>query len=110
MLASGNIMREKKFTLRIPAGEFAAADPLIPPEAVQGEEIIVQGIIDCAFEENGALVLLDYKTDRVDSMAALLERYGAQLRYYRRAMRECFRLDVAQTLIYSFWLGAWAEV
>ena len=110
MLASANIMREKKFTLRIPAAEFAAQDPLIPLQAAQGEEIVVQGIIDCAFEEDGALILLDYKTDRVEVMAALLERYGEQLRLYRRAMRECFDMRVTQTLIYSFWLGDWVEV
>jgi len=110
MLASGNIMREKKFTLRIPAWEFAQGDPLIKPEDVQDEYVVVQGIIDCAFEENGALVLLDYKTDRVDALATLRERYGGQLAYYRRAMRECFGMEIAETLIYSFWLGDWVAV
>ena len=102
MLASGKIMREKKFTLRIPAAEFS-------PDAA-GESVVVQGIIDCAFEENGALVLLDYKTDRVESMEVLRERYGGQLAYYRRAMRECFGMEAAETLIYSFWLGEWVGV
>jgi len=110
MLASGNIMREKKFTLRIPAAEFTAGDPLVKPEDVEDEYVVVQGIIDCAFEENGALVLLDYKTDRVEELEVLRERYGGQLSYYRRAMNECFGLRVAQTLIYSFWLGDWVEV
>jgi len=108
MLASGNLMREKKFTLRIPAAEFE--DPVVAPEDVEGEYVVVQGIIDCAFEENGALVLLDYKTDRVEGLEVLRERYGGQLKYYRRAMRECFRLEVAETLIYSFWLGDWIEI
>ena len=66
--------------------------------------------IDCAFEENGALVLLDYKTDRVEDIEILRARYGGQLEYYRRAMRVCFGLDVAETLIYSFWLGEWIEI
>jgi len=102
MLASPQVLREKKFTLVLPSEEFAAD--------VQGEEIIVQGIIDCAFEEDGALVLLDYKTDRVESMAVLVERYREQLRLYRRAMRRCFGMEVAQTLIYSFWLGEWVQI
>lgn len=110
MLASPRIYREKKFTLRIPAAEFAAGDPLITPEDVKGETIVVQGIIDCAFEENGALVLLDYKTDHVSDLDVLRARYGGQLAYYRRAMKACFGMDVAETLIYSFWLGAWVEV
>ena len=110
MLASKRILREKKFTLRIPAWEFAQGDPIIQPEDLRDEYVVVQGIIDCAFEENGALVLLDYKTDRVEDLTVLRERYGGQLAYYRRAMRECFRLEVAETLIYSFWLGDWVAV
>jgi len=110
MLASGHLMREKKFTLRIPAWEFSQGDPLIRPEDVEGEYVVVQGIIDCAFEEDGALVLLDYKTDRVEELDMLRERYGGQLQYYRRAMRECFGMEVAETLIYSFWLGDWITI
>jgi len=104
MAKSPTLLREQKFTLAI------AAHELLDDPAAQGEEVVVQGIIDCAFEEDGALILLDYKTDRVDDMQALIERYGAQLKLYRRAMQECFGIEVAQTLIYSFWLGDWAEI
>jgi len=104
MAKSPTLLREQKFTMSIPA------DELLDDPSAQGEEVVVQGIIDCAFEEDGALILLDYKTDRVDDMAALIERYGAQLRLYRRAMQACFGVTVAQTLIYSFWLGDWVEV
>ena len=72
--------------------------------------IVVQGIIDCAFEEDGRLILLDYKTDRVEALEVLKERYAEQLRLYRRAMRECFDMEVSETLIYSFWLGDFVKV
>jgi len=104
MQKSPTLLREQKFTMSIPAHE------LLDDPAAQGEEIVVQGIIDCAFEEDGALILLDYKTDRVDDMQALIGRYGVQLKLYRRAMQECFGVTVAQTLIYSFWLGDWVEI
>ncbi|MDR2753195.1 MAG: PD-(D/E)XK nuclease family protein, partial [Oscillospiraceae bacterium] len=109
MLASPRLLREKKFTLRIPAAEFARDDALVAAQA-EDETIVVQGIIDCAFEENGALVLLDYKTDRVESMDMLRARYSGQLTMYRRAMRECFGMEVSETLIYSFWLNEWIEI
>jgi len=109
-MLNAELMREKKFTLRIPAWELAQDDPLIPPGAVQGESIVVQGIIDCAFEEDGRLILLDYKTDRVQALELLEDRYGEQLRLYRRAMRECFGMEVSETLIYSFWLGDFVAV
>jgi len=113
MLRAPELLREKKFTLRIPASEFCEPETqgdLFQIAVTGGETIVVQGIIDCAFEENGKLILLDYKTDRVEALEILRERYGEQLRLYRRAMRECFGMEVAETLVYSFWLGDWTPI
>ncbi|MCL2107061.1 MAG: helicase-exonuclease AddAB subunit AddA [Oscillospiraceae bacterium] len=114
MLTSGNLMREQKFTLCLPAAEFVSitgnSPESIAPELLEGEEVIVQGIVDCAFEEDGKLVLLDYKTDRVESMDELIGRYAGQLGLYRLAMERCFGMTVSELLIYSFWLGDWIEV
>jgi ATP-dependent helicase/nuclease subunit A len=76
------------------------ADPLLAAESV-----VVQGIIDCAFEEDGALILLDYKTDRVHETQTLIDRYQAQLQMYKTAMEQCFHTTVREMVIYSFWLG-----
>ena len=109
MLRSPTLLREQKFTLRIPASEIQD-NQNVPVHCLEEAETIVQGIVDCAFEEDGALVLLDYKTDRVETMEELRERYAPQLRMYRRAMETCFGLRVRELLIYSFWLGEWVEV
>ena len=55
---AGCLWREQPFVLGVPASE-------IYPEIQSEEMILVQGIIDVCFEENGELVVLDYKTDRV---------------------------------------------
>jgi len=113
MLRAPALLREKKFTLRIPASEFCepeAQSDLYEIAMTGGETVVVQGIIDCAFEEDGRLILLDYKTDRVETLDILRERYGGQLRLYRRAMRECFGMEVAETLIYSFWLNSGVRI
>ena len=113
MLRAPALLREKKFTLRIPASELCepqTQSDLFEIAITGGETIVVQGIVDCAFEENGRLILLDYKTDRVESLDTLRERYGGQLRLYRRAMRECFGMEVAEALVYSFWLGAGVRI
>ena len=46
------------------------------------ERILIQGIIDAFFEEDGKLVLVDYKTDYVENSDILIRRYEAQVRYY----------------------------
>ena len=95
---SGSVMREKRFTVGIPAGELYRG----LPENVRDETIVIQGYIDCVFEEDGKLVIVDYKTDRRADMATLLERYSTQLALYRRALAECTGMEVKETLLYSF--------
>ena len=75
------------------------------PEEGKGETILIQGIIDVFFEEDGELVLLDYKTDRVHSARQLLERYQSQLDYYARALEQLLQKKVKEKIIYSFTLN-----
>ena len=54
---------------------------------VSGTQAIVQGIIDCFFEEEDGMVIIDYKNSYVGSEAGeeeLRQRYGEQLRHYIR--------------------------
>ena len=66
--------------------------------------ILVQGIIDVCFEENGELVVLDYKTDRVRKAEELREKYHAQLDYYAEALEQLLKKPVKEKIIYSFTL------
>ena len=70
------------------------------------EQII--GLIDAYFEENGGLVLVDYKTDRVDpadGAAVLKDRYAVQLRTYEKALNKLLDIPVREIYIYSLALG-----
>ena len=99
--ASPTVLREKKVTITIPANEIY---PDINPNAVD-EVIVVQGYIDCAFEKNGKWVVVDYKTDKVDNVEVLRDRYRNQLKMYERALSECTGKEVECTVIYSLHLG-----
>ena len=67
----------------------------------RGERMILQGVIDCAFRENGEWVILDYKTDRGKSREKLREEYSPQLQWYARAVRELTGQPVREILLYS---------
>ncbi len=69
------------------------------------EEILVQGIADCIFEENGELVLVDYKTDRVKNENQLLGMYKNQIAFYRNAVSKALGKKVKEAVLYSFKLG-----
>ena len=66
--------------------------------------MLIQGIIDVFFEEDGGLVLLDYKTDAIPSMGELWNRYEAQMDYYGEALRKLTGKPVRERVLYSFHL------
>lgn len=66
------------------------------------EMILIQGIIDVFFEEEDGIVLLDYKTDKVDSSEELVKRYQKQLQLYGEAITRTMGKKVKEILIYSF--------
>ncbi|MDN5293795.1 MAG: ATP-dependent helicase/nuclease subunit [Eubacteriales bacterium] len=76
------VWRELPFLLPLPAREL---DPAFPGE----DMVLVQGVIDCLLEEEDGFVLIDWKSDRVNTreeMAARAEIYRGQLEIYARAV------------------------
>lgn len=69
------------------------------------ETVLVQGIIDAYFIEDGQITVLDYKTDRVMSSEELDMRYRAQLDYYALALERLTDCHIKDKIIYSFHLG-----
>ncbi|MDY5483245.1 MAG: helicase-exonuclease AddAB subunit AddA [Clostridium sp.] len=93
----GCLEKEKQFVIGIPAREMGDWD--------SGERILIQGIIDAFFEEDGALILVDYKTDYVTEGETLKKRYQTQLEYYRRALEQMTGKNVKESFLYSFRVG-----
>lgn len=106
IFASDNVMREKKFAALFPAKFFY---PELTGEAAE-EKIVVQGIADCVFVEDGKLVIVDYKTDTGVDAEALLDRYSAQLGIYREALLQVLGMPVKETLLYSFFMNSTVKV
>lgn len=112
----GKLYREKPFVMGFTAEELAAfgfaENPGGPKElrtdAADGDLTLIQGIIDVFWIEDDGIVILDYKTDRVETPQELLERYEAQLCLYAEALERLYRgqgLRVREKLLYSFRLG-----
>ena len=79
------------------------------PFVFEYEGQLIQGIIDLYFEEDGELVIVDYKTDRVMKGKAgekeLVKRYAIQLDYYAKALEQLTGKTVKEKIVYSFTLG-----
>ena len=89
MLQSAEVKREATFTMRI--------SPDRPT--------MVQGIIDCAFRENGEWILIDYKTDRDTAPDTFVPRHEAQMNWYRTAMEQLTRLNVREMWLFALRAG-----
>ena len=74
------------------------------------EEHLLRGAVDCAFEENGELIIIDYKTDYVKDMYELKEKYALQLELYKTGLSATLKKKVRSCYIYSFYLNSFIEI
>ena len=91
------VWREYRFALLTDAA-------LYDPEAA-GEELLLQGVVDCAFEpEEGGLVVVDFKTDHVfgDALSERARRYRPQLEAYALALGKVLEKEVTEKVLYFF--------
>ena len=92
LLASGRVEREWAFTFRRSARD--------------GQVQLVQGVIDCCFEEDGQWVLVDYKTDSPRDVQAVLHKHRPQLNVYADALLRITGMEVKERILYLVRAGA----
>ena len=98
LLNSMSVHREKPFQINISARMY---DPSLPPE-YEAETVVLQGIIDCFFEEEDGFVLFDYKTDKVRDKAEIRSKYDKQLTLYKSAIEKLTNKPVKESYLYLF--------
>ena len=98
----GRLSKEKPFTLKTERS---------------GREILVQGVIDCCFEENGGMTLVDYKSSYIrkggryeEELDRIRKEYKVQLELYSEAVKKGTGLDVNAAYLYLFNSGDYIEV
>ena len=104
ILCADRVWRELKFSVLCPSERFW-------PET-QGEELLLQGVMDCVIEEGGALSVIDYKTDYVtaESLPELTERYRRQVEAYLFAAEQMFGEPVSGGLLCFLRSGLTARI
>ena len=110
--------REQRFNILLPASHFTKNEDF--KGEIENEEILVQGVIDLFFEdENGNIILCDYKTDylaqdELQNKALVIEkmknRHGRQLEYYAMAIERFLGKYPDKILIYSLPFGEAVEI
>ena len=99
VLSADQVWRELRFSL------LAGAEEFFPVPA--GEQILLQGVVDCCFREGDALTVVDYKTDFVtdETLAGKAREYAPQVRAYALALGRILGLEVKEGIVFFLRAG-----
>ena len=102
--SSPEVIREFKFSILEDGSHYGAN--------LAGEQVLLQGVVDCAIVEADGITVIDFKTDKVseETLPQLLERYTPQVRTYVQALERIYRKPVKSALLYFFGLERFAAV
>lgn len=97
LCSAPTLKREFKFSILVPAAHYY-------PGAGEGEQVLLQGVVDCYFENDRGVTVVDFKTDRVKDEALLLRagEYRPQLAAYARALSEVTGKTVSRRVLWFF--------
>lgn len=94
-----NITRERKFLISI---EDLELDDDFCAQ-YEGTDGMLNGIMDMVIEKKDCVILVDYKTDKVQNAAVLADRYRKQLLLYKKTLEKIQSKPVKSAIIYSFY-------
>lgn len=97
--AGENVLREFKFSL-LDNGEKYGSD-------LRDENVLLQGVVDCALVEDDGITIVDFKTDRVtdDTLDSVVDRYRLQVEVYASALERIYDLPIKSKQLYFFALN-----
>ena len=103
-LRTGEVLREFKFSILDDAAPYG--------EGLAGEQILLQGVVDCALVEPEGITVVDFKTDYVteDTVEAILDRYRKQVSIYADALERIYEKPVHKKYLWLFHLRKLVEI
>jgi len=103
-LTAAKVNREFKFSLLVDAGDYYPG--------LAGEELLLQGVVDCWFETDEGITVVDFKSDWVteQTLPARAAQYKPQLDTYARALNAITGLPVVRRVLWFFALDRAVEV
>lgn len=96
MIAAKEVHSESEFEIGV------SASRLYDDDSLEGEQVLLQGVIDCWFEEDDGIVLVDYKTDSVREIEEIHQKYDIQVALYAEALEKITKKRVKDKFIYLF--------
>lgn len=105
MCCSGaNVLKEFKFSVLVDGGQF---DP-----DIAGEQVLLQGVVDCAIIEEDGITVIDFKTDQVTETTVhkAAAEYNGQIKAYANALSKIYKLPIKRAALCFLRIGALVNV
>lgn len=101
---SENVIREFKFSILTDGTKFNPA--------LKDEQVLLQGVVDCAMIETDGITVLDFKSDHVtdETLDAVVARYRPQILAYADALTRIYRQPVKSAYLYFFQLNRFVDI
>ena len=103
-LLTGEVLREFKFSILDDARKYG--------DGLEGEQILLQGVVDCALIEPDGITVVDFKTDYVteDTVDTVAARYRNQVKIYAEALERIYERSVKKRYLWLFHLRILVEI
>ncbi len=77
-----------------------------------GEQVLLQGVVDCALLEEDGITVIDFKTDYVteETIQELAARYRPQVLTYADALESIYEMPVKESYLYFFRINKFVRV
>ena len=104
LLSGAQYLREFKFSILDDGSNYGPG--------LQGEQVLLQGVVDCALIEEDGITVIDFKTDRVngETVQAAVERYRPQVETYAEALRRIYGKPIKASCLYFFAMDAFCQI
>ena len=97
-------LREFKFSILDDGSHYG--------EGLEGEQVLLQGVVDCALLEPEGITVIDFKTDRVteETIHTVASRYSLQVQTYADALSRIYEMPVKKKMLYFFALDKFVKI
>ena len=93
------VIREFKFSILEDAGIYYSD--------VQEDQILLQGVVDCAMIEENGITIIDFKSDYIteSNLSEKIAHYTVQVQTYANALSRIYQKPVIHAYLYFFSIG-----
>lgn len=103
-IRQGETVREFKFSILDDGTKYGTG--------LEGEQVLLQGVVDCALIGEDGITVVDFKTDYVTAktLPSVTDRYRTQIEVYADALRRIYEKPVIHRYLYFFHMKKLEEV